>query len=584
MTSAATPYAIPLLLSALALMGVIWLAWQRRQVQGATRLGWLLLAVIIYQVGYALELSSTTRAWAYFWIRVQYFGIALQPYALLMLAAVYGGGQWVEARQVRVALLVIPALTLLLAWTNSAHELIWRDFRLESYGDVYRSAFARGAWYWVHIGYIWAINLAALALLVRAYRRASGIYRGQTAALVTGALFPLTGLVFYLAGAIPERIDPTPFTLIPSVLMLGWGVLYWKLLTIMPVARDTVFTNLRDPVIVLDPRGVAVDLNPAAAELLKRSPAQVLGQDGDALLAGWLDLAALQSAEEQGQEIAIERDGVRSVFEARRIALHARTGRSIGSLVVLHDISARKRAETERERLIGELDAYARTVAHDLKGPLAVLVPSSLTLRDEYETMPPAEIAEFATMIAETSLVMNAIVDALLLLAQLERAKEVERGPVNLASVVARTLKRLDLEIREAQAQVSLPDEWPMVVGYGPWLEEAFANYVSNAIKYGGEPPVIALGAERQPNGAVRCWVRDNGRGLSAKQQGQLFTEFTRLHGARASGHGLGLAIVSRIIERLGGQVGVISADGEGSEFYFILPGVPAVASQETKP
>lgn len=584
MTSAATPYAIPLLLSALALMGVIWLAWQRRQVQGATRLGWLLLAVIIYQVGYALELSSSTRAWAYFWIRVQYFGIALQPYALLMLAAVYGGGQWVEARQVRVALLVIPALTLLLAWTNSAHELIWRDFRLESYGDVYRSAFSRGAWYWVHIGYIWAINLAALALLVRAYRRASGIYRGQTAALVTGALFPLTGLVFYLAGAIPERIDPTPFTLIPSVLMLGWGVLYWKLLTIMPVARDTVFTSLRDPVIVLDPRGVAVDLNPAAAELLKRSPAQVLGQDGDALLAGWLDLAALQSAEEQGQEIAIERDGVRSVFEARRIALHARTGRSIGSLVVLHDISARKRAETERERLIGELDAYARTVAHDLKGPLAVLVPSSLTLRDEYETMPPAEIAEFATMIAETSLMMNAIVDALLLLAQLERAKEVERGPVNLASVVARTLKRLDLEIREAQAQVSLPDEWPMVVGYGPWLEEAFANYVSNAIKYGGEPPVIALGAERQPNGAVRCWVRDNGRGLSAKQQGQLFTEFTRLHGARASGHGLGLAIVSRIIERLGGQVGVVSADGEGSEFYFILPGVPAVASQETKP
>ncbi|MEP0762966.1 MAG: HAMP domain-containing histidine kinase, partial [Chloroflexota bacterium] len=157
-------------------------------------------------------------------------------------------------------------------------------------------------------------------------------------------------------------------------------------------------------------------------------------------------------------------------------------------------------------------------------------------------------------------------------------------GPVNLAPVVTQALKRLDIEIREAHAQVILPGEWPLVTGYGPWLEEVFANYVSNAIKYGGEPPLITLGADCQPNGAVRCWVRDNGRGLSAEQQGQLFAEFTRLHGARASGHGLGLAIVRRIIERLGGQVGVVSADGEGSEFYFILPGVPAVANQETKP
>lgn len=94
--------------------------------------------------------------------------------------------------------------------------------------------------------------------------------------------------MFYLAGAIPQRIDPTPFTLIPSVLMLVWGVLYWKLLTTMPVARDTVFVSLGDPVIVLDPRGVVVDFNPAAVRLLERPQAGMLGQDGDALLAGLL--------------------------------------------------------------------------------------------------------------------------------------------------------------------------------------------------------------------------------------------------------------------------------------------------------
>jgi len=584
MTTAAASYAIPLLLSALALTGLLWLVWQHHQIQGALRLGLLLLTVIIYQVGYALELSSTTQEWAYFWIRVEYFGIALQPYTLLALAAIYGGNQWIETRQARVALLVIPTITLLLAWTNSAHELIWRDFHLEPHGDVYRVAFSRGAWYWVHVVYLWALNLAALALLVRAYHRATGIYRGQTALLIAGALFPLTALVGYLAGAIPERIDPMPFALIPSTLLLVWGVLYWKLLTIMPVARDTVFASLGDPVIVLDPRGVVVDLNPAAAWLLERPQTKMIGQAGDALLAGWLDLAALQSAGEQGQEIAIERGEKRSVFEARRMALSGRTGRSVGSLVVLHDITARKRAETERERLIDELDAFARTVAHDLKSPLAVLVPSSLTLRDEYEAMSPAEIVEFAAMIAETSLKMNDIVEALLLLAQLERVQKVNVGPVNLASVVAQTLKRLNIEIREAQAQVILPDEWPAVIGYGPWLEEAFTNYVSNAVKYGGEPPVIALGAERQPDGTVRCWVRDNGHGLSVGQQAQLFAEFTRLDGARAGGHGLGLSIVRRIVERLNGQAGVTGVEGQGSEFYFILPGVPEIVTEGQQP
>lgn len=584
MTTAAAPYAIPLLLSALVLTAGVWLVWQRRRIQGAPRLGVLLLAVIVYQVGYALELSSTTKAWAYFWIRVEYFGIALQPCALLVLVAVYGSSRWIESWRARAALLLIPAITLLLAWTNNAHELIWRDFHLEPYGDVYRSAFSRGAWYWVQIVYLWVTNLAALALLVRAYRQATGIYRGQTAILTVGVLFPLASLAAYLAGAIPGWIDPTPFALIPSVLMLVWGVLYWKLLTIMPVARDTVFASLHDPVIVLDPQGAVVDLNPAAARLLKRPVAETLGLAGDTLVAGWLDLATLQNEGEQGQEIAIERDGETLFFHACWMALSGRAGRPTGSLIVLHDITARKRAETERERLIANLDAFARMVAHDLKSPLAVLVPASLTLRDDCGQMSQAEIVEFATIITDTSLKMNAIIEALLLLAQLERVQKVNIGPVNLDSVVGQTLRRLDTEIRTAHAQVMLPGEWPTVTGYGPWLEEAFANYVSNAIKYGGEPPLITLGADRQPDGAVRCWVRDNGCGLSAEQQGRLFAEFTRLHSERASGHGLGLSIVRRIIERLDGQVGVTSVEGQGSEFYFILPGVPADVTQEVEP
>ena len=94
-----------------------------------------------------------------------------------------------------------------------------------------------------------------------------------------------------------------------------------------------------------------------------------------------------------------------------------------------------------------------------------------------------------------------------------------------------------------------------------------------NAIKYGGQPPRVELGAIDEGNGEVCFWIRDNGLGIPAEEQARLFTRFTRLHHDRTSGHGLGLSIVQRIVEKLGGQVGVESEVGRGSTFTFSLPG-----------
>jgi two-component system sensor histidine kinase/response regulator len=103
---------------------------------------------------------------------------------------------------------------------------------------------------------------------------------------------------------------------------------------------------------------------------------------------------------------------------------------------------------------------------------------------------------------------------------------------------------------------------------------------ISAMRKYGGKPPRVELGATFVPpasdgdemRGQVRFWVRDNGRGLTPEQQGKLFAQFERLEQTRVTGHGLGLSIVRRIVEKLGGQVGVESQLGQGSTFYFTLP------------
>jgi signal transduction histidine kinase len=115
-------------------------------------------------------------------------------------------------------------------------------------------------------------------------------------------------------------------------------------------------------------------------------------------------------------------------------------------------------------------------------------------------------------------------------------------------------------------------------------VEEIWANYVSNAIKYGGSPPRVELGGDELPDGKVRFWVRDNGVGLSKEDQSKLFRIFTRLGQSDASGHGLGLSIVESIAERLKGQVGVESEVGQGSLFYFILPAGGRVETKPIKP
>lgn len=163
------------------------------------------------------------------------------------------------------------------------------------------------------------------------------------------------------------------------------------------------------------------------------------------------------------------------------------------------------------------------------------------------------------------------IVDELLLLSSV-RQEDVPLGPIDMADAVRQAQRRLGWMVDQYQGEIVLPDSWPVSQGYAPWIEEVWVNYLSNALKYGGQPPLLQLGAEAQPDGSIRFWVQDNGPGIPLEKQEALFAEFTRLEHTRAEGHGLGLSIVKRILSKLGGSVGVESELGHGSRFHFALP------------
>lgn len=254
------------------------------------------------------------------------------------------------------------------------------------------------------------------------------------------------------------------------------------------------------------------------------------------------------------------------------------------AVLILDDITKQKQAEAtlhhyalELKARNEDLDAFASTVAHSLKEPLLPIIGYAEFLKTSYHSASREVIQKDLDNIFKSGYKMKQIIDELLLLAGI-RHVEIELRPLDTAAIIAEAKQRLAYMIEKYEAELVIPpaSAWPVALGYAPWVEEIWTNYISNAIKYGGHPPRLEVGAtvSEEANGFVRFWIRDDGAGLNSEQQARLFSQFTRLKQINVDGHGLGLSIVRRIVEKLGGQVGVESEGipGQGCIFSFTLP------------
>ncbi len=267
----------------------------------------------------------------------------------------------------------------------------------------------------------------------------------------------------------------------------------------------------------------------------------------------------------------------RAEYAASQIALAIAKSQAL--MLTQKEILRRKQAEEQLRQYAlqlearnEELNAFAHTVAHDLRGLVSVIIGYAEMLEWNLQAFSSEALREHLRSIARNGQKIADILEALLLLATVH-SQEVEVQPLDMAGIVADTLSRLRDLVEQSGAEIILPEAWPAALGYALWVEEVWFNYISNALKYGGQPPRVELGADFPTDspGMVRFWVRDNGPGLTPEEQSRLFIPFTQLS-LKGKGHGLGLSIVKRIVEKLGGEVSVESEPGRGSRFAFTLP------------
>lgn len=468
-------------------------------------------------------------------------------------------------------LAIIPIANYIIVNTTELHNLFWSErFLIEKNGFVFLGV-EYGFLFWIWVVYVYSIILGGAILLIRAIIRHPKVYQGQALMLTLGATVPLIFNFVYLLGFNPiDPMDLAPVGFVLSGIFISIGLLRFRLFDLTPIAHDLVFNGVTSGVIIMDLDDNITDLNPAAEKIFSYDKNMMIGKKLSTIFPQYRALfEQFTGVTDTRTEVSVGLN--QAVYEVQIMPLTDRRRVLAGRIVMLYDI-------TERDKLINELNAYASTVAHDLKNPLSLIVGHTNLIQRKSKEPLPDNVQNSLNVISKTGFQMTQITDSLLLLASVRNLEDVHTEPLDTAVILNNAWGRLTHLAEKANAQLIQPDEWPTALGYTPWIEEVWTNYLSNAIKYGGDPPSIKVGWDMPLNvdgtqNQIRFWIHDNGQGLSAEETEKLFQQYSRLEQhSKLQGHGLGLSIVKRIIEKQDGTFGVESELGKGSTFFFTLP------------
>jgi len=243
----------------------------------------------------------------------------------------------------------------------------------------------------------------------------------------------------------------------------------------------------------------------------------------------------------------------------------------VGVLGIFWDITEQRKAQEALQAKNSELQSFVYTVSHDLRGPLVSVDGFAKLLADEYSERLDAQGQHYLERLQANVSRMDSMLSDLLELSRVGRTDE-PRQAVEVRQVVADALDSLAAVIRESGAQVKVADDLPTVWYSRTRLFQVFSNLISNAIRFSrpGEVPQVEIGWLPQVRSYV-FFVKDNGIGIAEGDGPKVFEIFSRLKQKDVEGTGIGLAIVKRIVENHGGEVGVDSVPGQGSTFWFTV-------------
>jgi signal transduction histidine kinase len=547
----------------------LWTA--RRNSHRSITAGCITLAVAEVCLMFHLLTNTTSPEAGFVYARLRFLGLSvINPLLLIFFLQYTRRYEWLKPPLI-AGLFVIPLLTQFVLWfTPSAQQFFggWELLRIEGFSFEQRNL---GGWYYVHAYYGGVLLFLSLALLAWYARQVDSSRRRDLYLLSVMGFIVTIGVSNFITFGPAPGFKSTPVALGIASIILIWVFLGGSAPRVMPVAYDVIFGSIHDAVIVIDPRGQIVKVNPAAERVFQRPAPAMLSHPMSLITAelqGWTD-------DHTGAPFEVKRDAgdKTRIYEAQYLPLAQRTT-SLGRLIVLRDVTARHEAvslhlERQRSQIINSFIADA---SHEFRTPLSV-IKSSAYLLGRQAGGPTG--ARHVVQINEYADRINALVDDLQLIASLDAGEPVGREPIEVDKLIQSAVDGFgypQTALKNQTLTVSNDSALPLLRGNNEELLTALQKILHNAVRYTPNGGAISLKAVSF-EGGVRITVTDTGIGMDEKTAQAAPQRFYRLDTARTTaGFGLGLTIAQRIVERQGGTLTIDSAPGAGTAVTITLP------------
>lgn len=571
MTWQYTPF-LTLTLIAAVLVGVAALYVVRQQrayepVRGGYTAVVLAVAICWVLVTYAIQIGSLELPLKLFWYKLGYIGFMPVPAILLLFTLQYTGrDEWLTWWSVGL-LTVVPLAMIGLVFTNGSHQLVWADPEIIDNGAFLALRPEYGEAVLAYVAVSLLLGGTSIALLSwRAYASA-GIYRRQAVLLVAGMIVPLVAAGIYFSGANPlPGLEIMTISLAITAGAFCWAVARHGLFTLIPIASQAAVEQMDDAVVVIDIRGLVVNVNEQAEPFLTVDPDEAIGGSvGEVLRPFAVPPAPQSGGAESDREVVTNPESGRS-YQRTGTPLTDGDGVVMGQLVVLQDITERVRRERRLRQQNEQLEEFASVVSHDLRNPLNVISARSQLARET------GELEHFEALDRAADRMDRLIDDLLQLARQGQTVDETER--VSLREVADDAWSLVNAPGADIQVEGDM-----FVEADRDRLQQAFENLFRNAVDHVGtdvslivEPLEydaevgVASGStdtdgssdEDADRSRAGFAVEDDGPGIPAEERDSVFDYG---HTTDEDGTGFGLAIVKEIVEAHGWEIRAV--DGE---------------------
>ncbi|AMP97034.1 ATP-binding region ATPase domain protein [Pedobacter cryoconitis] len=547
--------------------------------------GYLMLSNSIWSLAYGFELSSRTIEHMKMLVNVEYVGIVAVPfYWFIFCLDLAGKEKWLKTTGNQLLITAVPILYLLLVWTNDLHHLHYKKVSVDYSGSFPMLKIVYGIAYYFFVCYFYALLIVGNYFLIKKFRRSDRVYKKQNRVILTAAMLPWIANLCYLIGLRPiPNLDITPFAFQVSTFLIFIAIYRFKLLNVLPVAREKVLELMGDGFMVLDHRNRVIDYNSAFKKYISVYHAdKIIGKDINELLQYQPELLDLLNQQESGKvELLVHTANGVFDLEADVCFLNENKLNRNATIIKLQDLTNARQEALKSQRQAEELqklnqlkDRIFSIMAHDLRGPLLNLAEVLKMTSDD--TISAEEFKELSpTLTKDISYTTDLLENILHWSRSQLKGYGINKELFDLKKLInsevsyhlkAASVKKIEIILQLADDLVAYADLLMMQI--------VIRNLIINAIKFCNENCQINITASYINSESVGIQIQDNGVGIAMENIQKIFNgeNFSSRGTQNEKGTGIGLMVCWDFMERNEGSIAIESELGAGTLFNLQIP------------